>query len=287
VTVRVVIVPTGGGQTLTGARATVELRDRSGPTVAPDPYTLSYATAKGHSTGASAIGAVTTTATVAPHTSVEVGDMLLMVAQIAVDSSYTPTVGPTWTKPSGVTELHEWPSVLRTAGYRAQAGVFWKWADADDAAGTSSYSTTLAATQPTGSGIVVWATLCVIPIRGLAGSGVPFGTVSSAQALRTATNPLATSAPSSARSTLIVSAAVRNESTTGTGSAYEQTYPSGWDAGPFWASAAYGGTGYLSTTLAERRAGHNRVATADGAVAGQVTFGVDYTTGFLLTVPLV
>jgi superfamily II DNA or RNA helicase len=35
-TVRVVIVPTGGGQTVTGARATVKLDDRTVPTVDDD-----------------------------------------------------------------------------------------------------------------------------------------------------------------------------------------------------------------------------------------------------------
>jgi hypothetical protein len=36
VSVRVVVKPSGGGQTVTDAKATVELRDRTGPTVAPD-----------------------------------------------------------------------------------------------------------------------------------------------------------------------------------------------------------------------------------------------------------
>jgi hypothetical protein len=133
-TVRVVIVPTGGGQTVTGARATVELDDRS-VTVAADPVVVTLVGSldrRGSSSGSLEL-------THSAPTGTQSGDRMFLTWLVrSLDGAFgadgTSTPDPAWTLVDRYSYLD--------AGYasRSQANLYTKVADADDQAGTSSYS---------------------------------------------------------------------------------------------------------------------------------------------------
>jgi hypothetical protein len=145
-TVRVVIVPTGGGQTVTGARATVELDDRS-VTVAADPL-VAPTTVVAHRSGGS-IGGTSFTETsnsiTAPSGTVE--GMMLVAAFLGHTHIGNAAVGlVSATFPSEWQEIVTFP--IQTSG---QISLRYKWASAGDAA-ASGLKTTYAMTTTSGGG---------------------------------------------------------------------------------------------------------------------------------------